>query len=132
MNEALSNRLHTKFPDLYKLPIRGTLNEDFFIEFECGDGWFGLLHDLSIKLTEKVKEYQNKYPEDVEIKFHAIQVKEKYGTLHFYTNYSTDAMHEVIREAEKKSSHTCEVCGQPGLIDSHGWIQVRCDEHNRR
>lgn len=131
MNEDLSNRLQAEFPDLYSWSPYAHQAQDYFLGFECGDGWFDILHDLSGKLTQEVKRYYEKYSDDEPVKFRSAQVKEKYGTLRFYMNYSTDEMNQLILEAERKSSRTCEICGKPGLIDSNGWIQVRCDEHNR-
>ena len=57
------------------------------------------------------------------------QVKEKYGTLRFYTGGATDKMYEIIREYERLSAVTCEVCGEVGQIRPGGWVATLCDTH---
>lgn len=58
----------------------------------------------------------------------AVQVKEKYGTLRIYMSCETQEMSEIIRDAENKSSETCETCGRPGKRNKYGWISTLCDE----
>ncbi len=31
--------------------------------------------------------------------------------------------------AEARAMHTCEVCGEPGLLRRGSWMQTLCDEH---
>jgi len=68
------------------------------------------------------------------------QVKEKYGELRIYTNYTTDELQAVIGFVEDYSLRVCEVCGDPGqpnYLDENGeyipgfagWIRTRCQEH---
>jgi len=59
----------------------------------------------------------------------ASQVKEKFGGLRFYTNGYTDEVSGMIRMAESMSYRTCEVCGNPGRSNNHGWISTLCDTH---
>lgn len=59
----------------------------------------------------------------------ASQVKEKFATLRFYMTSATDEMYDLISKAEARSSKTCEVCGQPGVLRQGGWLQTLCDEH---
>lgn len=84
-----------------------------------GDGWF----DLIYQLCEGVKKIA---PSD----FRFSQVKEKYGRLCLYTNYSIPAIDDIIEEAEEKSLTICEECGQSGkLIESSThWFRTRCDK----
>ena len=101
--------------------------------FECGIGWYNLLHDLSLKI-EKVLEREaencklhegeeNEYDE-----MFAIQVKEKYGTLRFYMSRETDEVSALIDKAEALSSQTCEICGVPATVRGTTWFSVRCDK----
>lgn len=108
------NELRDLFPDLYS-----TLNWGF----ECGEGWFELLKDLSHSLTELI----HKEPRDQDLSISATQVKEKYGTLRFYMTCSTADMDKLIEEAEHKSAHICEICGEPGKMNSGPWYEVRCE-----
>jgi len=59
----------------------------------------------------------------------ASQVKEKFGGLRFYTNGYTDVIGAMISIAESMSYRTCEVCGNPGRSNNHGWISTLCDTH---
>ena len=75
---------------------------------------------------------QNKEYEKVPEKVHqvvAVQVKEKFGGLRFYTNYSDNVVNALISMAESMSYRTCEVCGTPGKSRHGGWIRTLCDEH---
>ena len=54
------------------------------------------------------------------------QVKEKYGTLRIYTNYTDDYISGVIVMAENMSGSTCEVCGVPGRLTGKGWYSTLC------
>lgn len=62
-------------------------------------------------------------------KIQAVQVKEKFGTLRFYTNYSNDYIDGLIAMAESMSANTCEKCGKPGKLNGLGWVYVACEEH---
>jgi len=63
-------------------------------------------------------------------RFEVVQVKEKLGTLRFYVSHHTDTIDERIVEAQKESSRTCEVCGQPGKQpETGGGVRAVCDEH---
>ncbi len=101
--------------------------------FECGLGWYGLLHDLSMKI-EKIleKEAENSKLHEGEeneyVEMFAIQVKEKYGTLRFYMSAQTEEMEPLIHSAEVLSSQTCEFCGEPGKMHGTHWLKVRCDK----
>ena len=57
------------------------------------------------------------------------QVKEKFGTLRFYTHGTTDQQHAYINFAECMSARICEVCGDRGSRRGHMWVRTRCREH---
>jgi hypothetical protein len=114
--------LRQRCPRLYKKDII----------FECADGWFELIQDLSIKIENLLEEYAEKYPivegeENQNIEMFAVQVKEKYGTLRFYMCCETDEMWDLIEEAESLSAEICELCGNPGKMRGSKWYLVRCD-----
>lgn len=92
------------------------------IVFECGIGWYDVIHDLSLKI-EKIL---NENPEYFEMC--AVQVREKYGTLRFYMGCETDEISELISDAEALSSQTCECCGDVGKMRGTYWSEVRCDK----
>ena len=59
----------------------------------------------------------------------AVQIKEKFGTLRFYTNGGDDIIDGMIRMAESMSGVTCEKCGSPAKRRDGGWIRTLCDKH---
>ena len=133
MNSANTEKLVKSFPNLY--PQTHPLyqeNEQVPFHFECGDGWFALLWDLSLKIEVEIvpmKAAQDSNDENVPF---AIQVKEKFGTLRFYMSSETEAMSKAILEAERRSAVTCEVCGEPGQRRDGGWVSTLCDLHARK
>ena len=74
--------------------------------------------------TQKLLEVSEPMPQVV-----AEQVKEKFGTLRFYTNLSDDYISGAISMAESMSANICEECGKPGRSNNTGWLRVRCSEH---
>ena len=117
MSPDKQQQLYDAFPTLYKQRHQG---------FECGDGWFQLLWDLSEKLTQF---------KGVEV----TQVKSKYGSLRYY--YDTPAsmadnvqvmVSDLVEEAEAKSAETCETCGEPGELYPVGWYYTACPKHVRK
>lgn len=60
--------------------------------------------------------------------FSVTQVKEKYGTLRYYTSWETERIGRIITIAEAFSENICEVCGQYGQIYNKGWVVVRCEK----
>ena len=91
--------------------------------FECGDGWFNILWDLSEKIEKILQECKDDYFKKY---FKVIQVKEKYGVLNFYTSIINDEIFSEIENAEKKSKKTCEVCGKPGTVIGEFWLKTLC------
>lgn len=59
----------------------------------------------------------------------ASQVKEKYGTLRFYTMGGDDITWALESMAESMSARTCEVCGSPGKLLTQGWFRSLCKTH---
>lgn len=114
MNKEHTEYLFDNFPNLYAGKDEGLRSNLMGFGFDCGDGWFDLLRELSEKL------------EPLGVK--AMQVKEKMGTLRFYLSGGTDEAYDLIDKAEAKSEVTCEVCGEPGTLREGGWLKVRCDD----
>ena len=86
--------------------------------FEVGDGWYKLLEELVLKISEVDKERA----------IRVVQIKEKFGTLRFYVSWSTEEIDKLIEEAEKKSSNTCDICGGVSKVkNKNGWLHNICD-----
>lgn len=89
--------------------------------FECGEGWLGILEDLSKRISD---EFPSVY---------AVQVKTKFRGLRFY--YQSDAedfdyaaVDVLVREAEQRAWETCEACGHAEQIEhrGHPCVNPRC------
>lgn len=76
--------------------------------FETPDSWQHILRTLSEKLEPLIRQYMKDNTDpwlDVDTDDGvpcAVQVKEKFGGLRFYMNYTTEAMDEAIRQAEER------------------------------
>jgi len=121
MNKEHTKELLKDFPSLYKqykLPPRETC---MCWGFDCKDGWFNIIHDLSQKIVLTDPECE------------ATQVKQKGGGLRFYVTPTKKEVHDLIRKAEEKSFNICEVCGNKGKLRLDlGWIQTLCNKHYKQ
>lgn len=169
MRKEYDDSLVNNYPNLYKDRFISMQNTSMCWGFECGDGWFSIINNLSQKLEKLILEIPKLSIREVfsicnflqAIKFlflwsiqrvlktnfrfveyistelnirqhyRASQVKEKFGSLRFYMNYSTPEMDKLIDEAEKESALTCEECGKSGKPRSKGkgWLYTACNEH---
>jgi len=59
----------------------------------------------------------------------AVQIKEKFGGLRFYTNVSDDYVSGILAMAESMSYRVCEQCGSAGRMRGIGWLYTACDSH---
>ena len=62
-------------------------------------------------------------------KYRIMQIKEKFGELRWYDEFSTQDIQYIISKYEDISRHTCIVCGKPATKMSTGWYSPYCDEH---
>lgn len=95
--------------------------------FECDDGWLPILETLfeGIDMVIKAQKLED---------FKVTQVKEKFGGLRVYTNYSTDLIDMLIDGAEARASITCEICGELNAKNKsvNGWFKTVCDKHYKQ
>lgn len=89
-------------------------------KIHCGDGWRTIVDDF---VRDGLK-YDG---------FGLISAGEKWGILNLhYTmgrgNFS--AIADLDKQAVERSSHTCEMCGQPGILRREGWRKTLCDRHD--
>lgn len=117
--EFYEELLPKEFPDIYK-------NQDYehnFCGINTGRGWHNIIYRLS-KDIQNIIQYWTQEKKD---KFYVVQIKEKFGTLRFYTSISDEFIDKSIREAETLSLLTCEECGseiQTGF--TYGWLRCLC------
>ena len=116
-------KLFKDFPALYRGKDKSVRESLMPFGFECEDGWFELVYELSKKITEL----------DPEGKVEASQVKEKFGGLRFYINGAPREIHDLIAKYEKRSYQTCEICGAKGeRRPDLSWVRALCDKHYQR
>jgi hypothetical protein len=122
MNEELDKVLVEKFPKIFVDRHKSPHETCMFWGFECGEGWYNLIDSL----CTCIQHYLDYKPEVTQVV--ALQVKEKYGGLRFYFSGGNEYIHGLVAMTEYLSQSTCEVCGNPGKIESDRWIRVRCDK----
>lgn len=125
MRPELDSKLCEKYPAIFQDRYADMQQTAMCWGFECSDGWYQLLDNLCSDLTR------------IGIDVKATQVKEKFGTLRFYTEYRgadeqlcriADA---IISAAEHRSGQICEECGDWGWTNSEGWLTTRCKKHKK-
>lgn len=120
MNPENTKKLYEKYPKIFKQKDDSIKHSCMPWGFECRDGWYWLIDNL----CETIQGYidANKKPQ-----VEATQVKEKLGTLSFYTTGGSRLVMGMIWLAGHMSSNICEVCGSiEDVTQSKGWIKIRC------
>ena len=125
MRRELELQLANDFPFMRRNPNNnqnGCINDSYSaFGCECGDGWYNLLSNLCTEITSAYAE------KGLKANIEVSQVKEKYGSLRFYSNGSLN-IEEIISKYEDISERTCELCGQPGkTFVRNEWWMTRCD-----
>jgi hypothetical protein len=89
-----------------------------------GVGWLTIVSEASDKIEEEL----NKFPNPAFL--HFANMKEKFSQLRWDSSAPSDAIMDIIDEAERRSGSICEACGQPGTqTNDGGWILTLCPEH---
>jgi len=95
--------------------------------FECGNGWFDLVHDLFAEL--------NDLPYIGDVRFTCVKTKFAELRVYFYFTEGSrcEGVSELIQKATDRARNTCEACGKPGcaVVDSRGWLRVTCLIHRK-
>jgi hypothetical protein len=120
VDPALEEHLCCRYPEI--LPSYGNPGALHF-GIECGNGWFELIEAACV-LIQRHQETAKVSP------FVARQIKEKFGTLRFYSG-GGDAYTDVIVDlTERLSGSLCELCGDLGkTLEQESWLRTRCSTH---
>lgn len=125
MKDELEKKLFEKYPKIFGQKDLSPQETAMCWGIECGNGWYMLLDTLCSQLQFDTdhNNREDRYPQVV-----AVQVKEKFGGLRFYTNGHNDAQGGAISLAESLSYHICENCGSTDDVQQTkgGWIQSLC------
>lgn len=129
MDIKLEKKLFKKYPKIFRQKDLSMNQTCMCWGISCGNGWYQLLDDLCgsiqryIDCTSGYRDGKEWKPEQVE----AVQIKEKFGGLRFYTNYNDDIVEGMIHYAEYLADHTCEECGsKEKVFQTKGWIKTIC------
>ena len=138
MRKDLQDKLYADYPEIFRqkdVPMNQTA---MCWGICCGEGWYNILDNLCSCIQNHIdnknanivyKKQKGELPQDAPSfpQAEATQVKEKYGGLRFYTNYSDEFIDGLISMAEAMSYVTCEFCGNPGKPNDEGWVSTQCD-----
>lgn len=141
MKEELEQQLEHDFPFMQKSRVKEERNTYKIFGCECGDGWYGLIHELCQSITDRyVKE--EILPENIDLL--PIQIKEKFGILRYYYSFEDMPCKESVDDSKKKlrndiayivhnyqekSMSICENCGKSGQLRADlPWEQTLCDQ----
>lgn len=86
-------------------------------------GWrkaFGIQICKEIKCALKKHKFLRKY--------RIIQIKEKFGSLHWYDNGAPEEVWHIINKYENISYNTCICCGKPAKYRTTDWISPYCED----
>lgn len=116
-------KLLKKYPKIFRQKSLPMTETAMCWGLSCGKGWFWLIDILCQNLQYDTDE--NGYPQ-----IEAVQVKEKFGGLRFYTNGADKKHQGMIWLAESLSLEICEECGTHKNVSQNkqGWIRTLCKE----
>ena len=156
MRTELEDTLFHKYPSIFGDKDKPMTETAMCWGLECGDGWYDIIDTLCALIKWKVdnskktielyttwlqqddltpsqkENYESMLQKSIDNKIESVkatQVKEKFGTLRFYTDYCHPEIDALIEFAERMSAITCEICGNKGTINDGGWLKVRCHKH---
>ena len=115
MTPENTQKLFDAFPPLYRGRNLPPSESSMLWGFECGDGWFDLIWNLSQAIEETARRkgtdmQSNDWPE-------AVQVKNKFGSLRFHLRRNTEAMTALREDALEASRKICDVSGSKSPKD---------------
>jgi hypothetical protein len=121
MTPELQDKLYADFPELFVEKDWPVTQSCMSFGCEIFDGWEPIVRGACEELAAMGIEG-----------LHIVQVKEKFGGLRIYLNQYPDGALEITTAAEDESYKVCEVCGEPGTLESKGWWNTRCAECRER
>lgn len=119
MNDDLERLLFERHVAMYEGHDLSPTQSLMAFGCDCGDGWYAILAALSDVLARHRRE--------TGVAIEASQVKEKFGTLCYYTHFRDDYSDGAIRLARRMSGKVCEGCGAPAANSNfQGWYATCC------
>lgn len=87
---------------------------------------------FGIDMCRDMKRALKKLPREVRRTYRIMDIKEKFGILHWYDNFSTFAIDYVKTYYEDLSWYTCIECGEPATYITKGWIMPLCGKCSKK
>lgn len=119
-------KLYQAFPLLYRGKDKSIQESCMSWGFECHDGWFDLIWNLSHAIEESARRSgiapnPDSWPE-------AVQVKQKFGSLRIHLIHHSDEINTLIASATEVSQTICEKCGATNAqsVTINRWVQTLC------
>jgi hypothetical protein len=121
-------KLLKKYPKIFRQKDLPMTQTGMCWGLECGLGWFWLIDNLCGCIQSYIDNNAKYNPEIFQVE--AVQVKEKFGGLRFYTNGECKEIHGMIWLAEQLSCYICENCGSTENVtqNNKGWIRSLCSK----
>jgi len=125
VKQEVQEKLYKKYPKIFKqkdLPMTETC---MCWGINCADGWYALIDNLCWYISKTVE--HEKCPP-----IEAVQVKQKFGGLRFYTGgidkKISSEINNYINFAEGLSLSICEECGTTTDVKQtkSGWVVTLC------
>lgn len=122
MKKELQDEIYKKYPKIFAQKDKPMTETCMCWGLACGDGWYWLIDNLCSLLQWDID--HNGHPQ-----IEAVQVKEKYGTLRFYTDGHDEKQSGYIDFAEHISGIICEDCGSMDRVtQTKGWVVTLCNK----
>ena len=122
MDAQFDDLLCKRYPTIFRDRHESMQRTAMCWGFACGSGWFPLIDTLCAEIQRHVEATQVQ-------PVIAVQVKEKFGALRFYTTGGDVYTRGLVWLADALSAVVCEECGAPALSSGTGWIVTRCADH---
>ena len=102
MNKELTLRLYADFPTLYQGRTKPQTESSMCWGFECGDGWYPLLQELSEQLMAHLEQHP-------ELKFEITQIKSKNHSLRIHYRGADIVIETLIARTCQQALVTSEI-----------------------
>jgi len=129
MKAELQQQLYEKYPNIFRQKDLDKTVTAMCWGISCGDGWYDLIDTLCENIQNRVINVNRNKSEEEHLICEAVQVKEKFGGLCFYTYGGDDYIDGLVSMAEAMSYHICTECSKPSAKQdsNRGWIYTLCD-----
>lgn len=122
----LQNDLLKKYERLFKKWWPQTSLMYFWFD-GIGLGWYGIL----MAVFENIEKELNK-PENKDVFFEFVQIKEKFWTLRLYTHGWNKEINDITSWWQSISSFICEKCWKEWKLRTDGWYFTFCNSCKRK